>query len=164
MTMYVDNNLLLSGAVSAAGVLSGQVVALTDTSGLSTNAIDAASQGVPTGQVRDMGEGQQLYCRVCCLIGGAAGTSTKFEVIASDAAAGTGNVYSVGSSDVIPLASIVAGARWSFPISPRLASKGQRYLTGRYTCVGAMTTQSFTMDIGTDIQDNKVYPVGFAVL
>lgn len=156
--MYVDNNLLLSGAVSAAGVLSGQVVAATDTTALSTNAIDL-------GAARDIGEGQQLYARVTCLIAGAGGTSTQFEVIASDAAAGTGNVFSLGLSAAIPVASIVAGARWAFPISPRLASKGQRYLTGRYTTVGAMTTQSFVMDIGADIQDGqKFYPVGFSVI
>ena len=156
--MYVDNNLLLSGAVSSTGVLSGQVVAITDTTALSTNAVDL-------GVARDIAEGQPLFCRVEALIAASGGTSTLFEVIASDAAAGTGNVTVIGSSGAIPVASITIGARFAFPINMRLANKGQRYLTVRYTTVGVVTAQSFVADLGIEVQDGqKMYASGFAVL
>ena len=156
--MYVDNNLLLSGAVSAAGVLSGQVVAITDTTALSTNAVDL-------GVARDVAEGQPLFCRVTALIAASGGTSTMFEIIASDAAAGTGNVTVIGSSGAIPVASTTAGARFAFPILPRMANKGQRYLTARFTTVGAVTAQSFVVDLGADIADGqKFYASGVAVI
>ncbi len=155
--MYVDNNLLLSGAVSAAGVLSGQVVAITDTTALSTNAIDL-------GVARDIAEGQPLFCRATVLVAAAGGTSTLIEVIASDAANGTGNVTVIGSSGVIPVASITIGARFAFPILPRMASKGQRYLTARFTTVGIVTAQSFVVDLGADIADSKSYPSGFTLI
>ncbi len=156
--MYVDNNLLLSGAVSAAGALSSQAVIGTDTSVLSTNAIDL-------GVARDLGEGQQLYGRFECMTVGAGGTSVEFQIIASDAAAGTGNVQVVGTSGAIPIASVIAGARFVAAITPRLASKGQRYLTARYVFVGAVSGGAYMADIGTDLQDGqKFYPNGFAIL
>lgn len=155
--MYVDNNLLLSGAVSAAGALSGQTATGTDTSVLSTNAVDL-------GAARDIGEGQELFARVTTLTAASGGTSVEFQVIASDAANGTGNVAVVGTTGAIPVASVAVNSRFACPINPRLASKGQRYLTGRYVFVGAVAAGAYVMDIGTDITDAKAYPSGFSVI
>lgn len=156
--MYVDNNLLLSGSVSAAGAVAAQTATGTDTSVLSTNAVDL-------GVTRDMGEGQPLFARVTTLTAASGGTSVEFQVIASDAANGTGNVQVVGTTGAIPVASVIVNSRFACQINPRLASKGQRYLTGRYVFVGAVSAGAYMMDIGTDIQDGqKMHAVGYAVL
>jgi hypothetical protein len=157
--MYVDNNLLLSGAVSAAGVISGQTVAATDSSVLSTNTIDL-------GVARDMGEGSEfIYARSEVLTAASGGTSVEIQVIATDAANLTGNVTVVGTSGAIPVASLTLGSRWAVNINPRLASKGQRYLGVRYVTVGAVAAGAYFTDVGLEIQDGqKFYPNGFAVL
>ena len=156
--MYVDNNLLLSGSVSAAGVLSGQ--ALTSAAGtvLATNAIDLL-------QNRDIGEGKPLFMRVETLVAVSGGTSMQFQLIASDAANGTGNVTVVADTGAHAVASLVAGSRFVAAVNMRLANKGQRYLTAQAVSVGTTTTGTHVIDIGLEVQDGqKFYPSGFAVL
>lgn len=156
--MYVDNNLLLSGSISAAGAVSGQTATGTDTSVLSTNAIDL-------GVARDVGEGKDLFLRVETITAASGGTSVEFQAIASDAANGTGNVQVIGSTGAIPVAQVTAGSRFAAGINPRLANKGQRYITGRFVFVGAVAAGAYMADIGVEVQDGgKFYPAGFAVL
>lgn len=156
--MYLDNNLLLAGSVSAAGAWTPQTATGTNTSVLSTNAIDLSV-------ARDMGEGQDLFARAECTTAASGGTTVEFQVIASDAANGTGNVQVVGTTGPIPVASVTLGSRFALGINPRLALKGQRYLTGNFVFVGAVAAGAYIMDIGLDVQDGqKLYPNGFAVL
>jgi hypothetical protein len=156
--MMIDNNLVVSGAVSAAGVISGQTATGTDTSVLSTNTIDL-------GTTRDLGEGADQYGRFEVITAASGGTSVEFQVIAADAAALTGNVTVVGTTGAIAVASLTAGARFACAINPRLASKGQRYLGVRYVTVGAVAAGAYFADIGCEVQDGqKFYPNGFAVL
>ncbi|MFA6051559.1 MAG: Bbp16 family capsid cement protein [Methylobacter sp.] len=156
--MLTDANLLLSGAVSAANVLTAQTVTGTDTSVLSTNAIDL-------GIARDVGEGEPLFGRFECLTSASGGTSVEMQIIASDAANGTGNVQVIASTGAIPVASVIAGARFAARLNPRLASKGQRYLTARYVFVGIVAAGAYVADIGLEISDGqKFYGSGFAIL
>lgn len=156
--MYVDNNLLLSGAVSAAGALSAQTATGTDTTALSTNTVDLL-------QARDMGEGEDLYGRFQVLTAASGGTSVEFQIIAADAANLTGNVAVLGTTGAIAVASLTAGARFACEVNPRIASKGQRYVGGRYVFVGAVSAGAYVADLGIEIQDGqKMYPGGFAVL
>ena len=157
--MYVDNNNLLAGSISSTtGALTAQTALGTDTSVLSTNAVDLSI-------ARDMGEGQNLYARFSCLTAASGGTSVEFQVIASDAANGTGNVQVVGTTGAILVASVIANSRFAALINPRLASKGQRYLTGRFVFVGAVAAGAYTADLGIDVADGqKFYANGFAVL
>jgi hypothetical protein len=155
--MYVDALLTLSGSASG-NTISYQSASGTDTSVLSTNTIDLSI-------ARDMGEGQELYGRFEVGTAASGGTSIEMQIIATDAAALTGNVTVIGTTGAIAVASLTAGARFACAINPRLASKGQRYLGARYVTVGATTAHTVFADIGIGVQDGaKFYANGFAVL
>lgn len=158
--MIVDNNLVLSGGVSAAGAVTYQTV--TGASAvLSANTIDLL-------QNREMGSGDDLYFRPQVGTAFAGLTALTIEVIVADDAALTSNVAVVGSSGAIPVASLVAGARFAVDVNPRIGSKGQRYMGARYTPTGTGSAGTLFADIGIEIQDantgTKSYPGGFAVL
>lgn len=156
--MYLDNNLLVSGSVSATGVVSGQNVFSAGTSVLSTNTIDLL-------QPRDLGEGEDLYGRFEVTTAAAGGTSIEMQIIVADDAALTTNVIVIGTTGAIPVASMTAGARFACAINPRLANKGQRYVGARYVSVGTTTAGAVVGDIGLEVQDGqKFYPSGYAVL
>lgn len=155
--MICDNNLLASGAISAAGVVSGQTVTGTGNV-LSTNTIDLL-------QARDIGEGSDFYLRSQVLTAVAGATSVEIQAITADDAGLTTNVTVVGSTGAIPVASLVSGARFACEVNPRLASKGQRYIGVRYVITGTGTAGAFFTDFGVEVQDGqKFYPNGFAVL
>lgn len=155
--MIVDALLALSGSITG-NTVTGQTVTGTDTTVLSTNTVDLSI-------ARDIGEGADLYGRFEVTTAASGGTSVEIQVIATDAAALTGNVTVIGTTGAIAVASLVAGARFACAINPRLASKGQRYLGLRYVTVGAVSAGAYYGDIGAEIQDGqKFYASGFAVL
>lgn len=156
--MYVDNNLVVSGGVSAAGAITSQTVTGTNTSVLSTNTIDLL-------QNRDIGAGSDLMklrAEVMTAIAGA--TSIEIQAIVADDAALTTNVTVIGSTGAILLAALTLGARFEAALNTRIGSKGQRYLGIRYVIVGAGSAGAFFADFGPDMEDFKTYPSGFAVL
>lgn len=156
--MYVDNNLVLSGGVSAAGAISSQTVTGTNTSVLSTNTVDLS-------QVRDIGEGTEVLIRSQVMTAVVGATSIEIQAITADDAGLTTNVTVIGSTGAIPVASLTAGARFVAELNPRIASKGQRYIGARYVIVGAGSAGAFFTDFGLEVQDGqKFYPNGFAVL
>lgn len=155
--MYVDNNLMVSGSISGSTV-TGQNVFSAGTSVLSTNTIDLL-------QNRDIGEGWDVFGRFQVTTAAAGGTSIEMQIIVADDAALSSNVTVVGTTGAIPVASLVAGARFACAINPRIANKGQRYMGARYTSVGTTTACAVVGDVGAEIQDGqKFYPSGFAVL
>lgn len=156
--MYIDNNLLVSGSVSAAGAVAGQNVFSAGTSVPSTNTIDLL-------QARDIGEGADLYGRFEVTTAAVGGTSIEMQIIAADDAGLSTNVTVLGTTGAVPVASLTLGSRFSCAINPRLANKGQRYVGARYVSVGTTTAGAVMGDIGLEIQDGqKFYPNGFAVL
>lgn len=155
--MYVDNNLMLSGSVSASGVVSGQTVTGTNTSVTSTNVVDL-------GQNRDLGEGSDLFGRFQVTTAQAGATSVEMQIVVADDAAISTNVTVIGTTGAVATASLTAGARFACSLNPRLGSRGQRYMAARYVIVGTSTAGAFTADVGMEVQDFKTYPVGFAVL
>lgn len=156
--MYVDNNLVVSGAVGSTGTISSQTVTGTNTSVLSTNTIDLL-------QNRDMGEGEDFYLRTQVTTAASGGTSVEVQAIYADDAALSTNVVVAGSTGAIPIASLTLGARVACEVNPRLASKGQRYLGARYVLVGAVAAGAYFSDFGAEVQDGqKFYPSGFSVL
>lgn len=162
--MIVDALLALSGSISG-NTVSGQTVTGTGATVNSTNVVDLASQGVPSGQVRDMGEGKDLFGRFEVVTAASGGTSVEMQIIASDDAAQSTNVTVIGTTGPIAVASLTAGARFIARINPRLANLGQRYLSARYITVGAVAAGAYYADVGDGIQDGqKFYPSGYAVL
>ena len=157
--MIQDARLLLSGSISSSdNSITGQTVTGTNTSVLSTNTVDLST-------TRDIGEGTDLFGRFQVATAAAGGTSVEFQVVTADDAALTTNVTVIGSTGAIVTASLTAGARFACDVSPRLASKGQRYVGLRYVIVGAMTAGVYVGDLGAEIQDGqKFYPSGFAIL
>jgi hypothetical protein len=155
---YVDNNLLLSGAISATGVISGQTVFSVGTSVLSTNTVDL-------GVARDIGEGSDVVGRFEYTVAAVGGTSIEMQVISASDAALTTGVTVLGSTGPIAVASLTLGARFACDINPVIGSKGQRYMGLRYISVGTTTAGSVFGDFGIEIQDGqKSYPSGFALL
>lgn len=154
--MYVDNNLILSGSVSATGVVSGQTV--TGASAvLSTNTIDL-------GVARDIGAGEDLWLRTQVLTAFAGLTALDIEVICADDAALTTNVTSIAAVKAVPVASLTAGARFAVELSPQLGKQGRRYVGARYTPTGTGTAGVLFADIGVEVQDAKTYASGYSVI
>lgn len=155
--MYQDNNLILSGSVSATGAIAYQTV--TGASAvLSTNTIDL-------GVARDIGTGQDLFLRAQVGTVFAGLTALDVEAITADDAALSVNVTSVGALKGIPVAQLTAGARLAVDLSPLLTQQGRRYLGARYTPTGTGTTGTLFASIGPDTQDNgKQYASGFSII
>ena len=129
-----------------------------------------ASGGTTTSQIRDIGEGEDLYAFVTVetSIAQATGGTVVFECIVSDAFAGTGNPLVIGSV-VVPWVTgnpnLVAGSTFAIRINPQLGTVGQRYLQMRYSATTTGTTAGKVFaDITTDIYDSKkFYASGFKV-
>jgi hypothetical protein len=155
--MYVDNNLIVSGGVTAAGVVSFQTV-IGSLVVLSTNTIDL-------GVARDIGAGEDTFLRVEVGTAFTGLTALDLEAIVADDAALSVNVTTVGELKGIPVASLAAGARFAIDISPLLGSNGRRYLGARFTPTGTGTAGTLFADYGLETQDGgKSYASGFAII
>jgi hypothetical protein len=163
--MILDAFTALSGSITG-NTVTAQATFASGASVLSTNTMDLSTGGGPGGNIRDIGEGNDLARgRVTVVAAFTGGTSAEFQVIQADDAALTTNVTVIGTTGAVPVASLTAGARFDIELNARIGSRGQRYLGGRTVNVGANTTGSIYMDIGADIQDGqKFYTNGFAVL
>ena len=160
--MIVDALLTLHGSISG-NTQTGTNAFASGASVLSTNTVDLASGGIPSGQVRDIGAGNDMVrMRVTVTTAFTGGTSAEFQVIAADDAALTSNLTVVGSTGAIPVASLTANARFMAEINTRLLQKGQRYLGMRTVNVGANTAGAIFADLGAEVADFKTYPSGFA--
>lgn len=164
--MILDANMLLSGAVSAAGVLSGQL--LTANSTLSTNTIDLGPLTLGGNQAGDIGAGEYLALEFSILAAPTAVTAVQFQIIQADDAALTSNVQVINQTDAIPIATLAVGAlvplHWdrAAPYAPK------RYVGARYIASGGTTlaTMSVVAGVVKNMQDlkNINYKSGFSVL
>ena len=145
----------------------------------STYAIDLRSPtntsgGTTTTQMRDLGEGDDLYCILTVSEATADGNGITIEVIASqnlNPASGTNVV--VGTFGTLTTTAStgdlgVAGRHFVCRINPRLRELGTtvRYLQVRYTngATTALSAGKVFADIVTDIYDStKFYGAGFVV-
>lgn len=157
--MILDNYLVVSGTVPATGVLTGQAARpVAATPVVSTDTIDLQN-------IRDIGEGQDLYMVFTIVAAYTDLTSLTMEVIGATNTALTTGVVSLGSSGAVALASLTANATFAVRINPALYSTGTRYIGARYTTVGTTPAAGTVCAyIVTDIQDGrKFYASGFAV-
>ena len=128
------------------------------TTAVSTDTIDLS-------QIRDIGEGDDLFMNFAVTAALTGGTSVKFEVIGATNAALSSGVVVLGSSDAVVTASLVAGYNAAVRINPQIASNGTRYIGARYTISGTYSAGTVTADVVTDIQDGKkFYASGFTVV
>jgi len=163
--MILDNNLILCGALSAAGVVTGQAM---NGAGnvLSTNTVDLGPLALGGNQAADVGAGEAIEVVVSILTAPTVGTNVKFQIIQADDAALTSNVQVINSTDDIPIASLPAGTlvplHWdrAAPYTPK------RYWGLRAVNTGAIATLSVFAAVTKNVQDikNLNYKSGFAVL
>lgn len=160
--MILDALLLLSGAVSAAGALSGQAVAGAG-SFVSSNTIDAAPLALGGNQAGDMGSGEELNVEFSFLTAPTVGNSVKCQVIQADDAALATNVEVLSSTDDIPIAKLPAGTVIKLGINPAPGA-AKRYIGTRYVTVGAIATCSIVAAIVKDVQGkNTAFKSGFTI-
>lgn len=164
--MILDNFALLSGSISAAGVVSGQVLSANST--VSTNSIDLGPDALGGNQPGDIGAGEPLAVEFSVLIAPTNVTSVQFQLIQADDAALTTNVEVINSTDSYAIAKLAAGTlvplHWdrAAPYAPR------RYVGARYVASGGTTLASMSVvaAVVKNMQDvkNIFYKSGFAVL
>jgi hypothetical protein len=162
--VILDNNLILSGSVSALGVVTGQAA---NGAGniLGTNTIDLGPLSIGGNQVGDIGAGEPLEIEFSVLTAPTTGTNVRFQLIQADDAALSSNVRVIDQTDDIPIASLPAGAivplHWdrAAPYAP------QRYVGVRYVNTGAIATFSVFASVTKNLQDvkNIFFKSGFAV-
>jgi hypothetical protein len=152
--MILDALTLLSGSVSAAGVLTGQAVNTAGTF-LSTNTLDQASLALGGNQPGDIGAGEQLLVEFSVLTAPTVGTSVQFQLIQADDAALTTNVNVLNQTDAIPIASLPAGAVVPLAYDPAAPFVPRRYIGARYVNVGAIATFSVAAAIVKNVQGVK---------
>lgn len=168
--MILDAFLTFSGAVSALGAPSGQLVTSTGNT-LSTNTLDIASLSLGGNQAGDMGSGEPLHISVSVLqtltSGGAA--TVQIQLIQADDAALTSNVQVLTQTDAFAYTGLTAGTivpiKWdrAAPYTPKRYI-GVRYVVGTAALTNA-TGQFFTV-VAKDVQDikNLYYKSGYTIL
>lgn len=163
--MILDNLLTFSGAVSAAGVLSGQAV---NTAGsfLSTNTIDIAPLALGGNLAFDVGAGEPLDVEISVMTAPTVGTSVQFQLIQADDAALSVNVQIINQTDALPTASLSAGTIVALHYDRAAPYAPKRYLGLRYVNAGSIATASYFAAIVKNIADVKnIYgKSGFAIL
>jgi len=163
--MILDNLLMVSGAVSAAGVLSGQAVTAT---AVSTNSIDTNPDALGGNQPNDWGRGEPLEINISVLTTAtAAGAATvNFEYIQADDTALTTNVETLVQTGPIPIAKLLAGVNVPLHLDRAAPYAPRRYVGVRYTIgTGPLTAGTFVASIVKNIQDiQNIYgKSGFSV-
>lgn len=162
--MILDSALLLSGSISAAGVLSGQSVTGAGNV-LSTNTIDLAPLTIGGNQAGDQGAGEQFEVVFSILAAPTVGTSVQFQIIQADDAALTSNVQVLVQSDAFPIASLPINTIVPMTFEPAAPYSPKRYVGARYVNVGAIATLSVVASVVKNVAGTKniFYKSGFAV-
>ena len=162
--MILDNNLFFSGAVSAAGVLSGQAA---NGAGniLGTNVLDNGPLALGGNQAFDLGAGEQLNIEFSVLTAPTVGTNVQFQLIQADDAALSVNVEVINQTDSFAIARLPAGTLVPLTVDRAAPYTPRRYLGVRYVNTGAIATFSVVAALVKNVQDlkNIYYKSGFAV-
>lgn len=163
--MILDQALFLSGAVSAAGVLTGQA-ANGAGSILSTNTIDLGPLTIGGNQPGDIGGGEALEVAISVLTAPTVGTTVQFQLIQADDAALTSNVQVINQTDAFAIASLPAGTLVPLHYDRAAPYSPKRYIGVRYVNTGAIATFSVAAAVVKSVQDmkNMYFKSGFAVL
>lgn len=163
--MIIDNFLFLSGAVSAAGVLTGQAA---NGAGniLSTNTIDLSPLTIGGNQPGDIGGGEPLEIEFSILTAPTVGTNVQFQLIQADDAALSVNVQVINQTDAFPIASLPVGTLVPLHYDRAAPYAPKRYVGVRYVNTGAIATFSVVAAVAKNVQDlkNMYFKSGFAVL
>lgn len=161
--MILDAAMLLSGAVSAAGALTGQSIVGTGNI-LSTNTIDIAPLALGGNQAGDTGIGEELFVEFGILTTVTGGTNVRFQLIQADDAALTSNVQVISQTDDLPIALLTAGALIPLHFDPAQPYTPKRYVGARYVITGTNTAGAVTAAVVKNQQSRQTsYKSGYAV-
>lgn len=158
--MILDLQTMFSGAVSAAGVRSGQAVTST---AISTNVLDLRQAATPaTADEGIMGPDMFLIVQVETAAT-AAGAATVTISLESDSTADLATSATVHfTTAAIGKATLIAG--FTAVRIPLPLDNYERYLGVRYTvATGPLTAGSFFAFLTNAPQRNVAYPIGFTV-
>jgi len=132
-----------------------------------------ANGGTTTTQMRDLGEGEDLYCVLTVSEATADGNGITIDIVATQNLDGSGTAVTVGTFGTLTTTATtgnlgVAGRHFVTRINPRLRELGStvRYLQVKYVngAATALTAGKVFVDIVTDIYDStKFYASGFKV-
>lgn len=162
--MILDNFLVLCGAVSAAGVVSGQSFN-TATTAVSTNTIDNGPLTLGGNQAGDVGAGEALEISISILTAPTVGTSCKYQLIQADDGALTSNVQIINSTADIPIASLPAGTIVPLHYDRAAPFAPKRYVGLQVVTVGAIATHSIFAAVVKNVADlkNILFKSGYLV-
>lgn len=161
--MILDAAMLLSGAISATGVLTGQAV---NGAGniLSANTIDNGPLTLGGNQPGDVGMGEDLFVNFSVLSAPTVGTNVRFQIIQADDAALTANVQVINQTDDIPIANLPIGTLVPLGFNSANPYPAKRYIGARYVNTGAIATFSVAAAVVKNVQSRQTsYKSGFAV-
>lgn len=162
--MITDALLVLSGSISAAGVVTGQAA---NGAGniLGTNTVDLAPLAIGGNQAADTGAGQDQRIEFSILTAPTVGTSVTFQLIQADDAALTINVQVLTSTDAFPIASLPLGTIVPLHWNRAAPNPPRRYFGVRYVNAGAIATFSVFAGVVANIQDvkNMYYKSGYLI-
>lgn len=162
--MILDAFTFLAGSVSAAGVLSGQLI--TTNSQLSTNTLDNGSLTLGGNQASDLGAGEPLEIEISILVAPATATTVQFQLIQADDAALTSNVQVINQTDAFPIASLPVGTLVPLHVDRSAPYAPKRYIGLRTVSTGTtVTALSIAAAIVKNVQDlkNIYFKSGFLV-
>lgn len=163
--MILDNLLVLCGAISAAGVVSGQAM---NGAGniLSVNTVDTAPLTIGANQPGDTGAGDALEVVFSVLTAPTVGTNVKFQLIQADDAALTVNLQVINQTDDFAIAALPAGTLVPLHWDRAAPYPAKRYIGARVVNTGAIATLSVFAAVVKSVQDlkNLNYKSGYAVL
>jgi hypothetical protein len=169
--MILDNNLML-GSLTHSTFGSAGTHDFPDVVDLQSNTAytATASGGVYTvaqgSQIRDIGEGTDLYVVFTVTTTFAGGTSATFQAVVDSTDDLDTSPKVVGETGAVPLASLTIGAQVVVRINPQqaLGSAAVRYLGANMVTAGTHTAGAVRADVVLDIQDGKRnYASGFVV-
>lgn len=162
--MILDNNLILAGALSATGVVTGQAF---NGAGLilGANTIDLAPLALGGNQAADIGAGEHLRIEFSVLTAPTVGTNVQFQLIQADDAALTVNVQIIDQTDAFPIATLPAGTLVPLHWNRAAPYPPKRYAGVRVANTGAIATLSVFASVVQTIQDvkNIYYKSGYVV-
>ena len=162
--MILDNLTMLSGSMSAAGVLTGQAVNGAG-SILSTNTMDLSPNSLGGNQLGDVGGGESMEFEITVMTAPTVGTSVQFQLIQADDAALTTNVQVINQTDAFLLFNLPVGTLIPLHYDRAMPYLPKRYLGIRYVNVGAVATASYMAGMVKDMATTKnmTYTAGWSV-
>ena len=166
--MITDANLILAGAISAAGVATGQLITSLGNT-VSTNTVDLAA-ATAGNQTTDFGQGRELHINISVLqaVTSAGAATVQFQLIQATDAALTTSVDVISQTDAIAIANLTLGAVVALKYDRTAPLAPKRYIGLRFVVGTAALTNGTGQFLGAVVVEQQdirnIFPrSGYAV-